>query len=465
MQEEFVDIKHIFESKIDLGEVCIRGWVRSIRKKKNFSFMVLNDGSTQNNLQVVLDASIEKYSELTSVLAGASVSINGELVMSQGKGQKYEVIAKTGFVVGHANENYPFQKKSTSLEFLRENAHFRARTNLFGAVFRIRNVLAFATHQFFQEKGFYYANTPIITGIDAEGAGEMFNVTSFDIDNLPKLKNGKVDFDKDYFAQQTSLAVTGQLEAESLALGLGKVYTFGPTFRSENSNTSRHLSEFWMIEPEVAFSNLEDMAKLASDYIKYLISSTLDKCQLELEFLQKRDDIDDNLIEVLNNVASSEFKMITYTEAIDILERSKEKFEYKVEWGVELQTEHERYLTDKHFKGPVTVTDYPKGCKAFYMKQNTDGKTVRAMDVLVPGVGEIVGGSQREDNLELLEKRMKELNMDTAPLWWYLELRKYGSVPHAGFGLGFERAVMYVTGMKNIRDVIPFPRTPRSVDF
>ena len=458
-------IKEIFEGKVALGDITVRGWVRSVRKKKAFSFMVINDGSGQQNLQIVLDADIENYEALSSSLTGACVSINGKLVESQGKNQSYEVVAVSGSVLGNSQEDYPLQKKATSLEFLRENAHLRARTNLFGAVFRIRNNLAFATHRFFQEKGFYYVNTPIITGIDAEGAGEMFNVSTLSPDKVRKADDGSFDYKNDYFGKSTSLTVSGQLEAETFAMGMGKVYTFGPTFRSENSNTARHLAEFWMIEPEVAFADLEDVADLGAEYIKYLIQSALEGCRDELEFLQKRPEVDDDLVERLKSVSNSAFTKITYTEAVDILIDCDKKFEYPVEWGKELQTEHERYLSEDKFKGPVIVTDYPKDCKAFYMKQNDDGKTVRAMDILLPGVGEIIGGSQREENLDKLKQRMNDMGMDQDALWWYLDLRKHGTAPHAGFGLGFERAIMYITGMKNIRDVIAFPRTPKSADF
>ena len=351
------------------------------------------------------------------------------------------------------------------MEFIRENAHLRSRTNLFGAVFRIRNTLAKATHDFFQDQNFYYLNTPIITSIDAEGAGEMFNVSTLDMDNPPRNEKKEIDFSKDYFGRSTSLTVSGQLEAECAAMGLGKVYTFGPTFRSEKSYTSRHLSEFWMIEPEVAFADLEDMADLAESYIKSLIRSVLENNIEELTFLIKRDPELENHLEVLENVISNDFVKVSYTDAVEILSKSGQEFEFPTVWGEELQTEHERYLTEIHFKKPVIVMDYPKDCKAFYMKLNDDGKTVRAMDVLVPGVGELIGGSQREHRLDKLKQRMEDLSMNEGPLWWYLDLRKYGTAPHAGFGLGFERAVMYISGMKNIRDVIPFPRTPNSAEF
>jgi asparaginyl-tRNA synthetase len=457
-------IKDIINGKL-LGKHIIQGWVRSVRKKKKFSFVVVNDGSCQDNLQIVLDLGIPGYEEVSSSLIGASVKIVGDIVESQGKGQSLEMIGLECELLGFCDESYPLQKKATSLEFIRENAHLRARTNLFGAVFRIRNELAKATHDFFYNSGFYYINTPIITAIDAEGAGEMFNVSTLDPSNMPKDAKGNPDYSKDYFGKSTSLTVSGQLNAECMAMGLGKVYTFGPTFRSEKSFTSRHLSEFWMVEPEAAFMDLDDVAELGANYIQYLIKRSLNNCKKELDFLSSREEIDDDLVGRLESVLNNQFKKITYTEAVEILSHCDQKFEFPVQWGAELQTEHERFLTEVHFKSPVIVTDYPKSCKAFYMKQNTDGKTVRAMDILVPGVGEIIGGSQREESLSKLKSRMAELNMGEDQLQWYLDLRKYGSVVHSGFGLGFERAVMYITGMKNIRDVIPFPRATGSADF
>jgi asparaginyl-tRNA synthetase len=457
-------IKRIFSEKL-LGETTVKGWVRSIRKKKKFSFVVINDGSCQENLQIVLDLGLPGYDDVSNSLTGASVEITGEVVESQGRGQNLEMIGKQCVLLGECDESYPLQKKATSLEFIREHAHLRSRTNLFGAVFRIRNELAKATHDFFYQSGFYYVNTPIITAIDAEGAGEMFNVSTLDPKNLPLNDKKEIDYSKDYFGKSASLTVSGQLNAECLAMGLGKVYTFGPTFRSEKSFTSRHLSEFWMVEPEAAFMDLDDIADLGRDYIKYLIERALKNCQSELKFLEGREEVEENLLDRLQNVLNNDFVKITYTEAVGILLECGEKFEYRVEWGAELQTEHERYLTESHFKSPVIVTDYPKACKAFYMKQNSDNKTVRAMDILVPGVGEIIGGSQREEDLLKLKTRMKELDMDEQQLDWYLDLRKYGSVVHSGFGLGFERAVMYITGMKNIRDVIPFPRATGSAEF
>tara|TARA_B100000925_G_C22006946_1_gene474134 strand:+ start:473 stop:1855 length:1383 start_codon:yes stop_codon:yes gene_type:complete len=457
-------IKQIIDNKL-LGPQTICGWVRSVRKKKKFSFVVVNDGSCQDNLQVILDLGIPGYEEVSSALIGSSIQVSGELVESQGKGQNLELIGKECKLLGESDETYPLQKKGTSLEFIRENAHLRSRTNLFGAIFRVRNELAKATHDFFYNSGFYYVNTPIITAIDAEGAGEMFNVSTLNPLSTPKTESGEVDFSKDYFGKSTSLTVSGQLNAECMALGLGKVYTFGPTFRSEKSFTSRHLSEFWMVEPEAAFMDLDQIADLGADYIKYLISRALINCSKELAFLQSREEVDNDLLVRLNGVANGDFQKITYTQAVNILLESGEKFEFPVEWGSELQTEHERFLTEVHFKAPLIVTDYPKDCKAFYMKLNDDGKTVRAMDILVPGVGEIVGGSQREESLIKLKDRMSEMDMDKNQLKWYLDLRKYGSVVHSGFGLGFERAVMYITGMKNIRDVIPFPRATGSAEF
>jgi asparaginyl-tRNA synthetase len=456
-------IKKVFESSKVGTPVVLKGWVKFMRKSKNFTFLIMNDGSCQKDMQVVLDPSMPDYENVTKHGLGTSVTVSGEVIASEGKGQSIEVRAHKVEIIGTVTEDYPLQKKATSLEFLRENAHLRARTNAFGAVFRIRHTLSQATHQFFSEQGFYYIHTPIITGSDAEGAGEMFRLTTLDLKNPPKKDKGEIDFSKDYFARETYLSVSGQLEAECLALGLGRVYTFGPTFRSENSNTTRHLSEFWMIEPEAAFFELEDVAKLGSEYIQFLIAQALEKNIDELLFLQER--FEPGLIEKLQKVVNSSFTKITYTDAVEVLKNAKKKFDYPVAWGTDLQTEHERYLCEEHFQGPVIVTDYPKAIKAFYMKENPDGKTVRAMDVLIPGVGEIIGGSQREDNLEKLSKRMDELGLKKEDYWWYLDLRRFGSVPHAGFGLGFERAVMYITGMTNIRDTIAFPRTPKSADF
>jgi asparaginyl-tRNA synthetase len=460
------------EAKAD-QEVKVSGWIRSIRKNKTFSFVVLNDGSCQDSLQVILDQDMNGYEEASSLLAGSCVSVSGLVVASQGKGQSVEVHGKDVEIHGRAHEDYPLQKKATSLEFLREHAHLRKRTNVFGAIFRVRHHLAMATHEFFSKKGFYYLNSPILTAVDAEGAGEMFNVTNYSLKNIPKNDKDDVDYKGDYFGKAVNLCVTGQLEGECFAMGLGSVYTFGPTFRAENSNTHRHLSEFWMIEPEVAFLDLDGNAELAADYIKFLIQYAFDHAEDELNALQKYHQFSAkqsktdyvNHLDNLKKVKDSKFKKITYTEAVEIIDNCGKKFEFKARWGEELQTEHERYLAEEHFMGPVIVTDYPKECKAFYMKLNDDGKTVRAMDVLVPGVGEIIGGSQREEDYDKLVKRMDELGMDKEPLWWYLDLRKFGTAPHSGFGLGFERAIQYITGMHNIRDVIAFPRSPNSCDF
>jgi asparaginyl-tRNA synthetase len=467
-----VSVKKIFAENIVDTEATVKGWIRSVRNSKKFSFIVLNDGSCQDSLQIIVDEVLPNYTEVAALLAGSAVSITGKLVKGGGKVQSIEMQGAVVEIIGKTDETYPLQKKATSLEFLRENAHLRIRTNTFGAIMRVRHHLSMATHKFFSDRGFFYLNSPIISGVDAEGAGEMFTIStlSSDITKAPKTKDGKLDFSKDYFGKETFLAVTGQLEGECYAMGLGSVYTFGPTFRSENSNTTRHLSEFWMIEPEVAFADLDEIAGLATDYIKYLISYALEHASKELEFLYSREDAtcDKNHLEILKHVRDSEFIRLTYTEAVEILAKvdpAVKKFEYTPAWGSELQTEHERYLAEVHFKLPVIVTDYPKEFKAFYMKQNPDGKTVRAMDILVPGIGEIIGGSQREEDLEKLTKRMEEMNMNQGPLWWYLDLRRFGTVPHAGFGLGFERAMMYITGMGNIRDVIPFPRTPKNCDF
>ncbi|HXH29693.1 MAG TPA: asparagine--tRNA ligase [Bacteriovoracaceae bacterium] len=462
---EYLLIKKVFETKPVDQTIIVKGWIKSLRQSKKFSFMVVNDGTTQKDLQVIVDASLPTYEEVIKLTMGSSVEVEGLLVASQGK-QPLELQAKRVHVYCLNGEEYPLQKKETSLEYLREIAHLRSRTNTFSAVFRLRHVLAQATHQFFTNDSFTYLHTPIITASDAEGAGEMFRISTLNMDKLPRTDKGQIDFSKDYFGRETFLSVSGQLEAETFAVGgLGRVYTFGPTFRSENSNTARHLSEFWMVEPEASFFTLEDNAKLATNYVKHLIRSSIEQCPDELEFLASRY-APDNL-KNLEHVMNSPFEMITYTSAIEILtEVSKtHKFDFPVSWGMDLQTEHERFLAEQYFKRPTIVTDYPREIKSFYMKQSEDGRTVRAMDVLVPGVGELIGGSQREDNYEKLIKRMEELKMETKNYWWYLDLRKYGSVPHAGFGLGFERAVMYISGMSNIRDVIPFPRTPKNAEF
>ena len=462
--------------------VCVKGWVRTKRGSKNVSFIALNDGSTINNIQIVAESITFSEDTLKDIATGACISVEGKLIESQGGGQKVEIRADKIDIIGLANaDTYPLQPKRHSLEFLREKAHLRFRTNTFSAVFRVRHALSFAVHNFFNERGFIYMNTPIITGADAEGAGEMFQVTNLNLDSLPKKEDGNTDFSHDFFGKKTNLTVSGQLEAELGALALGEVYTFGPTFRAENSNTSRHLSEFWMIEPEVAFNTLDDNMDLAEDFLKYCIKYALDKCKDDLLFLNKRlkeeeknlpqnERSEMELIERLNFVIDNDFERLTYREAIDILRNSKpnkkKKFKYLIEgFGADLQSEHERFLVEKKFKKPIILTDYPKGIKAFYMKMNEDGETVRAMDILFPGIGEIVGGSQREENLDILKARMEEMDVDIQELWWYLETREFGSCPHSGFGLGFERLIMFVTGMKNVRDVIPFPRYPQNADF
>ena len=448
-------------------EVLAKGWVRTKRGNKNVSFIALNDGSTINNIQVVCDLSnTAAFPEqmMKNITTGASLRIVGKLTESMGSGQSVEIQASEIEVYGTADPtSYPLQKKGHSMEFLRGIAHLRPRTNTFGAVLRIRHAMAFAIHKFFNDRGFYYLHTPLITASDCEGAGEMFQVTTLDMENPPRDENGKVDYSQDFFGRHTSLTVSGQLEGELGAMALGNIYTFGPTFRAENSNTPRHLSEFWMVEPEMAFYEIEDNMDLAEEFIKYLVQYALDNCFDDLTFLNNM--IDKELIERLRGVVNTEFKRLTYTEGIKILEESGANFEYPVYWGVDLQSEHERYLVEKHFKRPVILTDYPKDIKAFYMKQNDDGKTVRGMDVLFPKIGEIIGGSERESSYEKLMTRIEELKMDTTNLWWYIDTRRFGTAPHSGFGLGFERLLLFVTGMTNIRDVIPFPRTPNTAEF
>jgi len=445
------------------SDVHAKGWVRTKRGNKNVSFIALNDGSTIKNIQIVCDA--QNFSEelMKDVTTGACIAAWGKLVESQGQGQSVEIQASKIEVYGKADATYPLQKKGHTLEFLREIAHLRPRTNTMGAVLRIRHAMAFAIHSYFNSKGFFYLHTPLITASDCEGAGAMFQVTTMDLNNIPKGENGKVDYSQDFFGRQTSLTVSGQLEGELGAMSLGQIYTFGPTFRAENSNTPRHLAEFWMVEPEVAFNDITDNMNLAEDFIKSLVKYALDNCRDDLQFLN--DMFDKELISRLEGVINTEFVRLPYTEGVKILMESGQKFEYPVSWGVDLQSEHERYLVEQHFKRPVILTDYPKDIKAFYMKQNEDGKTVRAMDVLFPKIGEIIGGSEREESLEKLERRVAELNMDTRNLWWYLDTRRFGTAPHSGFGLGFERLLLFVTGMANIRDVIPFPRTPKSAEF
>lgn len=446
-------------------EVLAKGWVRTKRGNKNIAFIALNDGSTINNIQIVCDfATFTPDETFKDITTGASIAVTGKLVESIGSGQKVEIQAEKIELYGTADpEKYPLQKKGHSMEFLREIAHLRPRTNTFGAVLRIRHAMAFAIHKYFNDRGFYYLHTPIITASDAEGAGAMFQVTTLNIDNPPRKEDGKVDFSQDFFGRHTNLTVSGQLEGELGAMALGNIYTFGPTFRAENSNTPRHLAEFWMIEPEMAFAEIEENMDTAEDFIKYLVRYALENCMDDLIFLNNM--IDKGLIERLKSVINTDFVRMTYTEAVDILMKSGASFEYPVSWGIDLQSEHERYLVEQHFGKPVILTDYPKDIKAFYMKQNDDGKTVRGMDVLFPKIGEIIGGSQREESLERLMNRINELHMDTSCLWWYIDTRRFGTAPHSGFGLGFERLLLFVTGMSNIRDVIPFPRTPKSAEF
>ena len=445
-------------------DVLVKGWVRTRRGSRQVSFIAMNDGSTIHNIQVVVDMQAFDEDKLKLITTGACLAVEGKLVRSEGKGQNLEIQARKIEIYGPADpEKYPLQKKGHSMEFLREIAHLRFRTNTFGAVFRIRHALAYAVHKYFNDKGFYYLHTPIITGSDAEGAGEMFRVTTFDLNDAPKDGNGKVDFSRDFFGKETNLTVSGQLEGELGALSLGEIYTFGPTFRAENSNTPRHLAEFWMIEPEMAFYDINDNMDLAEELTKYLIRYVQDNCGDDLEFLNAM--TEKGLIERLNFVLANDYARITYTEAVNVLSKAGKDWEFPVGWGKDLQAEHERYLVEQHYKRPVMVTDYPMDIKAFYMKQNDDGKTVRALDVLFPLIGEIIGGSQREEEYDKLEGRIKELGIPEKELWWFLETRKFGTAPHSGFGLGFERLMLFVTGMKNIRDVIPFPRTPRNAEF
>lgn len=473
-------VKDLLNSTQPVDEVLVKGWVRTFR---NNQFIALNDGSTINNIQCVVDFENTPDEILKRLTTSAAISIRGSLVESKGAGQKFEVQVKELEVLGDSDpETYPIQlRNKPSLEFLREKAHLRVRTNAFGAIMRVRSVLSFAIHQYFQEKGFVYVNTPVITGSDAEGAGEMFRVTALPLNNAPVTEDGNINYKEDFFGKETNLTVSGQLEAETYAMALGQVYTFGPTFRAENSNTSRHLAEFWMVEPEVAFNDLHDNMDLAEDFIQYVIKYAMERCGDDLKFLDQRladeekqkptaERSEMGLIEKLNFVLENNFKRVSYTEAIDILKNSKpnknKKFNYIIEeWGADLQSEHERYLVEKHFKCPVILFDYPAKIKAFYMRLNEDGKTVRAMDILFPGIGEIVGGSQREERLDVLQQKIADLGIDEQELWWYLDTRRFGTAVHSGFGLGFERLVLFVTGMGNIRDVIPFPRTPQNAEF
>jgi asparaginyl-tRNA synthetase len=457
-------VKELLSSTMPGTDVLAKGWVRTKRGNKNIVFISLNDGSTIKNIQVVVDTALFDENLLKEISTGACIGVTGKLVESQGQGQNIEISAANLELYGKCDVDvYPLQKKGHSMEFLRENAHLRFRTNTFGAIFRIRHSMAFAIHKYFNDKGFFYLHTPIITGSDAEGAGEMFHVTTIDLKNLPHNEDGLVDFKNDFFGKETNLTVSGQLEGELGALSLGEIYTFGPTFRAENSNTPRHLAEFWMIEPEMAFYDLTDNMDLAEEFVKYLIRYALDNCHDDLEFLNNM--IDNALLERLKFVLENEFARITYTEAVTILTASGKKWEYQVGWGRDLQAEHERYLVEEHFKRPVIITDYPMEIKSFYMKQNDDGKTVRAMDVLFPGIGEIIGGSQREEQYDKLLARIRELKLPEKDYWWYLDTRKFGTAPHSGFGLGFERLILFVSGMSNIRDVIPFPRTPKNAEF
>jgi len=457
-----ISVKDALNKTAPVQNMLVQGWVRTRRDSKDFSFIELNDGSSLRNLQIIAKNSLPNYPAVQRITTGVSISATGALVASQGKAQKWELVADTIEIVGPADDSYPLQKKGHTPEFLREIAHLRPRSNLFSSIFRVRSRLAFAVHQFFQKRGFVYVHTPIITGSDCEGAGELFRVSTIDIKNPPR-KNGEIDFAQDFFARPTYLTVSGQLEAEAFALALSKVYTFGPTFRAENSNTSRHASEFWMIEPEMAFCDLNGNMNLAEEFVKYLIADAKHYCPDEMELFARF--VDKELLPRLDFVVERPFQRIAYADAVDLLKKSAETFEFPIDYGLNLQSEHERWLTEKHFKCPVTVFNFPKEIKPFYMRSNDDGKTVAAMDLLVPGIGEIVGGSQREERFEMLEENMRWHNMDPADYKWYLDLRRYGTVLHSGFGLGFERMLMFITGVPNIRDVIPFARTPGSAEF
>ena len=444
-------------------EIAISGWIRTLRASNAFGFIEVNDGSFFKNIQVVFDNNLSNFKEISKLPISSSIKVIGTLVATPEAKQPFEIQAKEVIVEGMSDSDYPLQKKRHTFEYLRTIAHLRPRSNLFSAAFRVRSVAAYAIHKFFQDRNFVYAHSPIITGSDCEGAGEMFKITTLDLNDVPKTEDGKVDYSQDFFGKEANLTVSGQLNGEIMALAFRNVYTFGPTFRAENSYTGRHASEFWMIEPEIAFADLEDNMELAEDMIKYIINYVLENCPEEMEFFNSF--VDKGLLERLHKIVNSEFTRITYTKAIELLLESGQKFEYPVEWGCDLQTEHERYITEQIFNAPVFVTDYPKEIKAFYMRMNEDGKTVRAMDLLVPGVGEIIGGSQREERYDLLMDRIKECGLNEEDYWWYLELRKYGTATHSGFGLGFERIIMYLTGISNIRDVIPFPRTPKNAEF
>jgi asparaginyl-tRNA synthetase len=455
-------VKQLLAATTPMDPVTLQGWVRTRRESKEFSFIELNDGSCLANIQIIIDANRPGYDLVKNIHTGASLRIIGALAESPGKGQQWEIQAHRLELLGAAPEDFPLQKKRHTDEFLRTIAHLRPRTNKYGAMARIRSGLSWAIHRFFNERGFHWIHTPIITGSDCEGAGEMFKVTTLDLANIP-VKNGKVDYEQDFFGKEANLTVSGQLSVETYCMSLGKVYTFGPTFRSENSNTSRHMAEFWMIEPEMAFADLDDDMQLGEDMVKYLVRYALEECSEDLDLFARF--VDKNLMATLENIISHEFIRLPYTEAIRVLQQSGQSFEYKPQWGHDLQSEHERFLTEQHFKQPVIVYDYPRDIKAFYMRMNDDQKTVAAMDILVPAIGEIIGGSQREERHDMLKQRINDLGFDETDYWWYLDTRKYGSVPHAGFGLGFERLLMLITGVSNIRDVIPFPRTPKHLEF
>lgn len=466
MQKEFLEVKKLYRNSEEfIGKtVHVAGWMRTSRISKKFGFIELNDGSFFKNIQVVLDEEkLDNFKELSKLPISSSLLIEGELVKVDNPKNPIEIQATKIEIEGVSDSSYPLQKKRHTLEYLRIIAHLRPRSNTFSAVFRVRSVVAYAIHKFFQERNFVYAHTPLITGSDAEGAGEMFRITTLDMKNPPLTEDGKIDYSQDFFGKETNLTVSGQLNGEIMALAFRNIYTFGPTFRAENSYTARHASEFWMVEPEIVFADLEDNMDLAEDMIKYIITYVLENCPEEMEFFNKF--MDKGLLERLNKLVNSEFVRITYTKAVELLQESGHKFDYPVEWGCDLQTEHERYITEQIYKAPVFVTDYPKDIKAFYMRMNDDGKTVRAMDLLVPGVGEIIGGSQREERYDVLMSKIKEMGLKEEDYWWYLELRKFGTATHSGFGLGFERIIMYLTGVSNIRDVIPFPRTPKNADF
>lgn len=466
MQKEFLEVKNLYRDKEEyVGKtVRVAGWMRTSRISKKFGFVELNDGSFFKNIQVVADeAKVDNFKEISKLAISSAIIVEGELVSVDNAKNPIEIQASKIIIEGESDSSYPLQKKKHSFEYLRTIAHLRPRSNTFSAVFRVRSVVAYAIHKFFQERNFVYAHTPIITGSDAEGAGEMFQITTLDMKNPPLTEEGAINYSEDFFGKETNLTVSGQLNAEIMALAFRNVYTFGPTFRAENSYTGRHASEFWMVEPEITFGDLEDNMELAEDLIKYIISYVLEHCPEEMDFFNKF--IDKGLLERLNNIVNSDFVRISYTKAVELLIESGHKFYYPVEWGCDLQTEHERFITEEIYKSPVFVTDYPKDIKAFYMRMNEDGKTVRAMDLLVPGVGEIIGGSQREERYDVLMSKIKEMGLHEEEYWWYLELRKFGTATHSGFGLGFERIIMYLTGMSNIRDVIPFPRTPKNAEF